>query len=370
VDPETLLFQTSPIGNIDAIVQHDGRCVYFFLNENPNSASGKPKFGTRCVWVQNLERGPLVFNQSELEKGIPTILPRTLTVDREGLPNLSPEKIHVVWLEEGNAAALVKIDSSNEIDRVLAVIPPWSGRDGFHGYAAQCGAENEVCWPMPQNEMLQRRIANANSFWQSFESNANPFATLQPEQLGYYRDRFESEEETSLADTSSSNYFSIDGGKFPPRGLLQIKQPDSVLLLTVAMSLLPQPLVELSTDQPSRFRRIELGLRIPNPLASESIVDQARAKLSQLAAYPWSHFTWLGSGHSCNLSGIFDDREHAMLIDDALIRDDSTSPPPPFRNDPVNLLWLAPVTQQQIDDLANNPISKSLARQCLQIATD
>lgn len=362
VDPETLLFQTSPIGNIDAIVQHDGRCVYFFLNENPNSVSGKPKFGTRCVWVQNLERGPLVFNQSELEKGIPTILPRTHTIEREGLPNLSTETIHVIWFEEGNGAALVELDSTKKIDRVLAVIPPWSGRDGFHGYAAQCAAENEVCWPMPKNEMLQRRITNAHEFWLSLEESDHPFAKLQPEQLAYYRDRFVPRIDASATENNPApNYFSIDGGKFPPRGLLQIDTPDSVVLLTIGMSLLPQPMVELSTDEPSRYRRIEIGLKIPKRLVSESIINLARTKVSQLAAYPWSHFTWLGSGHSCSLTGIFQQTEHAVLIDDALIHNDT--PLPAFRNDPVNLLWLAPVTKQQIDDLASKPLSESSARE-------
>lgn len=365
MEPETLLFQTSPLGNIDAIVQHDGRCVYFFLNENPNSKAGKPKFGTRCVWVRNLVRGPLVFDQSNLEQGIPAVLPRTHTVRRNGLPQLAAESLRVVWFEEGNAAALIESDAADHVKNVLALIPPWSGRDGFHGYATECAAENEVCWPMPKNEMLQLRIANANNFWRSFESQLPPFAKLQPAQLNYYQNRFAESTKLEATDAPPQNYFSIDGNKFPPRGMVQIDRSDSTVLLTVGMALLPQPMVELATNEPSRFRRIELGLKIPREVATDLVVNEARKKISQLAAYPWSHLTWLGSGHSCSFSGVFQDREHAMLIDDALVRNDSSDGMPRFRDDPVNLLWLAPVSQRDIDQIGSNLISEAQARSLL-----
>ena len=65
-----LLFETSPYGNIDAIVQHDGRAVYFYLN-------GVEPFGTRACWVRNLQAGPLVLNEDEMQQGLPPMLPKT-----------------------------------------------------------------------------------------------------------------------------------------------------------------------------------------------------------------------------------------------------------------------------------------------------
>ena len=368
MEPETLLFQTSPLGNVDAIVQHDHRCVYFFLHENPKSVFGSPKFGTRSVWVQNLEQGPLVIDRASLEKGLPVVLPRTHTIHRAGLPLPEPDRLAVVWFEEGNGAALVETDagSNSVFVRALAVIPPWSGTDGFHGYASECATENEVCWPLPKNNALNRRIENAQDFWQQFESGNSPFATIQPTQLRYYHRRFQSKPITETRDDEQpQNYFSIDGGKFPPRGLQQFDLEDSVVLVTVGMGLLPQPMVELATDNPGRFRRIELGLKIPRRVASEALVDQARKKISQMAAYPWSNLTWLGSGHSCSFSGVFEGRDHALLIDDSLVRTESEAPLPAFRDDPVNLLWIAPATKEEVDNLSNTMLSKAQAKDLL-----
>ena len=153
-DPVTMLFQSSPLGNVDAIVQHDRRTVYFYLNENPDSLSGKPKFGTRACWVQNLTTGPLVFDQAEMRQGLPLLMPRTHSRQRDGLPLPDADRLAVVWFEEGNGAALVLQDDQQQIEKVLAVIPPWSGQEGFHGYSTECAVENEVCWPMPVYEAL------------------------------------------------------------------------------------------------------------------------------------------------------------------------------------------------------------------------
>jgi hypothetical protein len=70
-EPVVLHFETSPFQTIDAIVQHDGKSVYFYLNEshlrdgqseNPNT-NIQTGFGTRACWVRNLEIGPLVLNE-------------------------------------------------------------------------------------------------------------------------------------------------------------------------------------------------------------------------------------------------------------------------------------------------------------------
>ena len=64
-EPEVLLFQTSPLGNLDGIVQRDDETVYFYLHERQQEhAAGV--FGMRAVWVQNLVRGPLVLDRGRI----------------------------------------------------------------------------------------------------------------------------------------------------------------------------------------------------------------------------------------------------------------------------------------------------------------
>ncbi len=358
-DPVTILFQSSPLGNIDAIVQHDQRTVYFYLNENPDSILGQPKFGTRACWVQNLTAGPLVFDQAEMQQGLPVLLPRTHTRNRLGEPLPDADRLVVVWFEEGNGAALTLQNDQQQIEKVLAVIPPWSGQEGFHGYAAECAVENEVCWPMPLNEALTTRISRADEFWSGFKNADNPFASLQKTQLQSHRRRFLGTETASDTAVPNESYFSIDGGKFPPRGLVQYDLDDSVVLATVGMSLLPLPMVELATEQPSQIRRIELAVRLPQHAADESTLTNARNNLSQLAAYPWRNFTWIGAGHTCNFSNVKESCVNAVLVQDELVRNTENQPPDNFRDDPVNLLWLLPVDESQRQALTQQPMSRA-----------
>lgn len=361
-DPVTMLFQPSPLGSLDAIVQHDGRTVYFYLNENPATISGKPKFGTRACWVQNLTTGPLVLDQAEMQQGLPLLLPRTHTLDREGTPLPDADRLAVIWFEEGNGAALVLQDDQQQTEKVLAVIPPWSGQEGFHGYSAQCAVENEVCWPLPVHEALTKRMTHADAFWKTFQQKDNPFTRLQKSQLQFYRQRFlalDGASDLAVGDkVDGESYFSIDGGKFPPRGLVQYELGDWIVIATVGMSLLPQPMVELATEQPSKFRRVELAVRLPKDSIDEARLTKARNNVSQLAAYPWRNFSWIGAGHTCNFVEVRDGCDNALLVQDGFVRLEGSPPLEDFRDDPVNLLWLLPVDQDQQQALLQQPMSR------------
>ncbi len=256
-----LLFETSPFGNLDAIVEHDGRAVYLYLSSQGRDDS---KFGTRACWVRNLVPGPYVINEDEMKQGIPPVLPRTHCKYSDSRPVPDAARLQVVWFEEGNGIALFETTETGE-QVMLAVIPPWSGLDGFHGYANECAAENPICWPLPDNPNLFRRIARASEFWNACQAiDEHPFAKLQQDVLAVYRNTWGPE----------SNYFSIDGGNFPPRGLATFELNDQFIAATVGMSFCPQPNVELNVDDPQNFRRVELAIRLDGPLS-----DVAQTKI-------------------------------------------------------------------------------------------
>ena len=169
---ETLLFERSPFDNLDAIVEQDGRVVYLYL-------SGSEEFGVRACWVRNLVEGPLALSQAEMLQGLPPVLPRIHCHTNQPGPVPKAEELRVVWFTEGNGLALL------EGEELLAVIPPWSGIDGFHGYARDCASENEICWPMPESGALQERIALAAQTWETWRTGT-PFAQIQPLQLTRY----------------------------------------------------------------------------------------------------------------------------------------------------------------------------------------
>lgn len=325
-DPtENILFETSPFGTIDSIVEHDGRVVYFYLNERPGESGQQPgRFGTRACWVRNLLRGPLVMDKAEMAEGNAPLMPRNDCVDIE-LQNVPPSNtLKVVWFEEGNGAALLETDTNGQ-QKTIAIIPPWSGIDGFHGYAANCAYETPLAWPMPENKSLQLRIDRATEFWSSFTENDSPFTQLQPNLIETYDNFFGKE--------NQKQYYAIDGGKFPPRGLIRYETASHTVVMTVGMSLCPQPTVELSVEDPSNLKRIEIGTRIPIDAAgpNEDHVTAAMQSISTYAAYPWRNQTWLGPGHTIDWSAT---GSKATLVKDSALNLAN------FREDPVSLLWI------------------------------
>ena len=349
---EVLVFETSPYGNLDAIVQHDGRVVYFYLNSQ--AADSNQAFGTRACWVRNLQPGPYVLNEDEMRQGIAPLLPRTHCKSLESGKLPCPDDLKIVWLEEGNGAALLERNAVDQENfETLAVIPPWSGIDNFLGYAAECAAESPLCWPLPINPKLQQRIDRADEFWHAFASQPDPFTRLQTELLGVYDAHFH-EQKNPPAD--EKNYFSIDGGKFPPRGLIHLKKKDKQVLATVGMSLCPQPAVEMFSQDPTNQRRIELAIELDQD-ADDALIKKASEAISSLAGYPWRQFSWLGHGHTCQFAGVLPDTDSVLLVSDQILNAANPLRLPRFRDDPVQLHWLLPLSQSHQQALAKNEVS-------------
>ncbi|MEZ6094261.1 MAG: suppressor of fused domain protein [Pirellulaceae bacterium] len=315
-ESDILLFQKSPYGNIDAVVESDGRTVYLYLQ-------GDEAFGMRACWVRNLIRGPLDFNRDELQAGLAPILPRIHTVNPEPQNKPTPEDLELVWFAEGNGAALL------ERGEILAVIPPWSGMDGFHGYAAECQSENSVCWPMPSNAALGKRIELAREFWNSW-SNGQIFKDHQPKIICALEQRF----------GLHQKYFSIDGGSFPLRGLARFHVGSRIILSTVGMSLCPQPIVEMHSDDPVTKRRVELAISLP--AETESVWESAAQQLSGLAAMPWRQWTFLDAGHTCAWNDPTMGEVKAGICMDVEQVDWEL---PSISDEPVRLLWIVPLGQ-------------------------
>jgi len=304
-----------------------------------------------------------VINTDDMKIGAAPMLPRTHCKSPIPSPLPCPENLKVVWFEEGNGAALLEA-AADGAWLTIAVIPPWSGADGFWGYTAECAGESELCWPLPDNPNLQNRIDRADVFWTSFAGSPDLFAQWQPQLLACYQQHFFREASlkktrdpsgdaattsTSAAATNVTEridesagmkYYSIGGNKFPPRGLVHLKTKTHHILVTVAMSLCPQPNVELYTETPSHFRRIELAITLPLA-TSDATIELISKTISRLAAYPWQQITWFGHGHTVQFSGLIPKVETATLISDRQRNSENPIQLPAFRGDPVNLLWIS-----------------------------
>ncbi len=355
-DIEILHFETSPYGNMDAIVQQDGQSVYMYLIPREPHSNVPPK----ACWVRNLVQGPYVINQNDLIEGRPVLLPRNHTKSNQ--PGSLPDRdqLKIIWFEEGTGAALVEtlVSPSGDSQQTLAIIPPWSGENGFHGYAADCAVESVIASPMPPNPKLQQGIDRAQQFWDSFSRLPDPFIECRDQWLNYL-------DQSVFGDSQPSSsierqYFKIEKESFPPVGLVQYSSENQIMLSTAGMSLCPQPFVELSSPDPRQHRRIEL-MMILDPIPDPALLNRIRSQLARLAGYPWRNLRWLGAQHTCEFPDIFEGTDRALLIDTAdrlkrvepypewgpfyrSFRSFCESPEsrstPEWRGDPVNPLWL------------------------------
>lgn len=317
---EVLLEDIGPNGNIQAVVEADEDASFFYL-----FGAEDIDFGMRAVWVRNHVAAPDSLDEARMQEGLPPRNPAAHCRHPQGLPRLSTEELRVVWLPEGNGAALY------EGAELLAIIPPWSGMGGFHGYAADNIGEGPLAWEIGPDNELVGRFREADAYWREWEED-NPWPAIQ--------DALLSNIEKTLG--RHSNYYAIDGGEWPPKAIVRIPRPDSIVLVTIGVSVRPQPAVEMATDDPELLRRIELGVVLPTRWP-DAAVKRFAGYISAQTRVPWDTYTWLGPGHTIPCDA-WQNRSFGF----ALLQPNHPTVPTPTLGaqfgDPVNILWFVPIS--------------------------
>lgn len=327
-EPSILLEDTSPNGNVTAIVEQDDRVVFFYL---VREIQGERDL--RPCWVRNLIKAPDYLDVAHMHEGLPPLMPRAHCAHSEGAPRLDASSLRLVWSEEGDAAALY------EGRDLLCIIPSWGGVGGFKGYARDCVGESSIAWELGdrQTNACVARYELASDYWKSWdEENTWPD----------YRDQMLDVLGTHWGE--HSRYFAIDGNCWPPKALALFNCDTQSLLVTIGVSMRAQPGVELHTDEPEAYRRFELGVSCDSTTV-DSDVKQIAAYVSGQTGLPWAHNTWLGHGHTLP-SDVFANLSHGRMPCALLSTRHPEVPEfalPLFRNDPVNLLWMIPITEKE-----------------------
>jgi len=320
---ELLLEEVNPNGNIQAVVEADENTCYFYL-----SAAPETQFRMKSVWVRNHTRAPDALEVERLRSGFPSRNPARHCRHADALVALAPEELRIVWLPEGNGAALY------EREEILAIIPPWSGTKGFHGYARDNIGQGPVAWEFAPDNVLHQRFKQAQSFWR-WSNDKEFWPSIQSSQISQLEKVF----------GLHTKYYAIDGGKWPPKAIVRFAWKDRTILMTIGVSLRPQPNVELSTAEPEQLRRIELGVVLPANWPEEGIQRFGRYMSGQ-ANLPWNNYTWLGPGHTLGCDS-WRHRDHTKAI---LQHQHSGAPRitmEEFLGDPINVLWFLPISEDE-----------------------
>jgi hypothetical protein len=330
---EILIVETSPNGNIEAFVEQDDRVAYFYLR-----GSEDIEFGVRSCWVRNLKPAPDHLDVHGMREGTAPMLPREYCQQTSGGPALNEDNLRIVWFEEGDAAALL------ENEDIIAVLPSWSGYKGFNGYARDCKGESDLCWELgaPETNEMFARVANARKYWQSWENDEEtPWPQFQEQFINTYKRLGE-----------YSNYYAIDGGEWPPRAMLRIPYADGTILVTLGLSIRPQPKVEMQVENPDEHRRIELGIYLSKDFSQEDVMQMA-GYISGQASLPWAQYSWLGEGHTIPCNALQKSNFSAIFL--------TANPPgsptlnlPTYCGDKIKLLWMVPITNTERDIAIEN----------------
>jgi hypothetical protein len=149
-EPEVLLHDVSPHGNLEAVVEQDHRVAHLYLRATENE-----DFGLKTCWVRNLAAAPDALDVAGMREGMAPMLPKEHCAYPQGQPPLDADRLRLLWLPEGDGVVLL------EDDEMLAIIPGWSGYKGFEGYARDCVGTGPLCWKLETDDAWDQRISDA-----------------------------------------------------------------------------------------------------------------------------------------------------------------------------------------------------------------
>jgi len=272
VDQPRIIFeQANPYETFAATVEEDGRTVYLYLSPLKD-ASQSPK----AVWIRNLLPAPDESDRDAMQQGIAPLMKKSACAHPDGLAPPPQAEIGILWFQEGNGVVLYL----NGI--IAAVIPPWSGKEGFYGYSAEAIAADAGTLPLSgETGGLFDRIVENERFWE----NRND-----PAYWNNYRDALLAHYTNAYGNYT--RYFAVTGRNYPMIGIAQFQHDDLTLYATVGMSFQNMPAVELAKKEPEAFLRTEiLTARLDE-------IEWLPGLIGRMALYPWLYNRHLDATHT------------------------------------------------------------------------
>ncbi len=337
MENETVIEDWSPVCDIQAIVEKTEKNYYFYFWVNPESEEAE----IRSCWICNRVKAPADEQEALAVEGEAPCMPAEyVDHDPEGI-DLDEDSLSIEWFEEGNAAALLSGD------RIIAVIPNFSGYKGFHGYSIYARGTGSFAWELKKAyPRFEEEIKSSRKFWAYFDEE-DYWGKVQDFHLETL-DKFFGKEE---------KYYAIDGGEFPPKALVQGRKGNTLYAFTLGVSMIPMPNVDMTYDDYNDYRRMELGFACNE--RHEQLLKPFFSTMSWLAAFPWKDLTFFGHGHTIpfkNIKGI----DYILFLNDRLLDGIESPEYKDFMGEKINLLWLVPITQQDQEFIVEKGIDEYL----------
>ena len=338
MESEIIVEDWSPVGDMQAFVEKTDRTYFFYLWLNPESEEPELK----SCWVCNRVKAAKDMKEAFVEEGRePTMPEEFVDHDIAGI-ELDDESLSIEWFEEGDAAALLSGD------KIIAVIPGFSGYENFPGYSVYAKGISPFAWELKQAyKKFEEELNKSRKFWEFFDDE-DYWGKVQDSHIAALEKFFGQHEK----------YYAIDNDTFPPKAIAQGRKDDKLYGITLGVSMIPMPRVEMTyQDKYLDYRRMELGFACDAEM--EKYVEKLYSAMSFLASLPWQEQTFLGHGHTIPFNEI-PGYDYLLFLNSRVLSDIPAPKYDDFMGDKINLLWLRLITKDEFQDIVNNGVDSFL----------
>ncbi len=356
-EAKVLLSDTSPYGSrvLDIEYDHVATAAYLRTSDGETVAS---------TWVANHQEAPYHADLARLNAGLVPAMPSGRTKHPKGRAPLDARTLKVVWFEEGDGVALL------ESGQPLCVIPGWSDMDrGIPGYSREAIGRSPFAFALDDEiDELGPRILQARAYW-DWRRGTGAWEGFQQSLLGHLLSRlgpggyyWHDVGRQSGGRTDTGSHSTVPAPRTstttptPRAPLVGVSERPARgdraynVLSTVGMSCQRMPTVELYEDNVGDHARIELAVATILPSVRVGGI------FPWLAQYPWQAVTSFASGdnvkwyHEARTFPLGPAWEGVLLLDNPNRLEGPDAPDLTsfsFGGDPVQWLWLVPVTEEE-----------------------
>lgn len=325
-----ILEESSPVCDLLAAVDKSEDAYYFYLMESPDLS---PKV-VRILWLCNRKPAPAELDFGDRETPKAPMLPAAY-VNAEHAPGgmeLEASELKIFWYPSGDCAALIYKGS------LLATIPPYAGLYEFPGFSRYIKGQHRYGWELPhdQKDILER--LNEGVFQWKAIADEDVFHEWEAQYMAAA---------LAFSGNAPEHYLHLNKDGLPHRRLWMTRKNGVCYNFTIGMGQVEMPRVQLLFKGDYwKLGRIELGFACVE--AHAKLAEYMVAVMDTISQMPWQERDLLAHGHTIGFDKI---RGFAgfLLVDPAMMPGMEAPKLPEYQNCPVHLLWIVPITEQELN---------------------